>query len=271
MRTLRFQLHLIRQPFVWFPRHKPLSRLIATCTSRDRPAGTAWTVYAADDRRPCRPLPAASAFRRSRAPTVSSIGTPSVSWTLKRVVRSPFYRPTPSDQLAPLFKISNEGHSQRTTQRTFILPAVGSHTNPKRKRGPQPISSLTLRVSISRRCDVSVWSARGRGGGLLKESRHAVFLYCSNYTFCAFFVNVHEDVPQDSQDRRTWRGRTGPCAQTEPARTDAFLSWQVVLEFLPAGRDPPGDEGKDTGLSAGPFWYHHREDVVFRSSCPRRF
>jgi hypothetical protein len=47
--------------------------------------------------------------------------------------------------------------------REVILPAVGSHTNPKRERGPQPISSLTLRVSISRRCDVSAWSARGIG------------------------------------------------------------------------------------------------------------
>jgi hypothetical protein len=29
-----------------------------------------------------------------------------------------------------------------------MLPDVGSPTNPKRKRGPQTISSLTLRVSI---------------------------------------------------------------------------------------------------------------------------
>jgi hypothetical protein len=42
-----------------------------------------------------------------------------------------------------------------------IIPqAVGWYTNPKRKRGPQPISSLTLRVSTSSRCDISFRAAR---------------------------------------------------------------------------------------------------------------
>jgi large subunit ribosomal protein L19 len=40
----------------------------------------------------------------------------------------------------------------------YTLPTVDSHTNPKRKLGPQPISSLTLRVSISLRCNVPVWA-----------------------------------------------------------------------------------------------------------------